>query len=251
MSSKKIILITGANQGIGFDSAWALVSASPDNHVVLGSRSAERGAKAVEDLQTRKPAGTVSLLQLDITSDDSIKAAVEKLTADFGVLDVLVNNAGIVIMQPKDRRSELIDTFNTNAASALLLTEALIPLLKKSKDARIINVTSGLGSLHERTTPGGAFYDIPADAYRISKAALNMATAHMLWAYKSWGAKVWAFCPGWVVTNLSGEDDRQNRIDGGAESSETSAKGILEIVEGKRDGEVGKFLQRNGEQFQW
>ncbi|KXH67088.1 short chain dehydrogenase [Colletotrichum salicis] len=251
MSSKKIILITGANQGIGFDSTWALVSASPDNHVVVGSRSAERGAKAVEDLQARKPAGTVSLLELDITSDDSIKAAVEKLTADFDVLDVLVNNAGIVITQPKDRRSELIDTFNTNAASALLLTEALVPLLKKSKDARIINVTSGLGSIHERTTPGGAFYDVPGDAYRISKAALNMATAHMLWAYNSWGAKVWAFCPGWVVTNLTGEGDRQNRIDGGAESSETSAQGILEIVEGKRDGEVGKFLQRNGGQFQW
>ncbi|OHE96959.1 short chain dehydrogenase [Colletotrichum orchidophilum] len=251
MSTKKIILITGANQGIGFDSAWALASASPDNHVVVGSRSQERGVKAVEDLQARKPAGIVSLLQLDITSDDSIKAAAEKLTADFGVLDVLVNNAGIVITQPKDRRSELVDTFNTNAASPLLLTEALVPLLQKSKDPRIINVTSGLGSLHERTTPGGPYYDVRADAYRISKAALNMATAHMLYDFKSWGAKVWAFCPGWVVTNLTGEADRQNRIDGGAESSETSAQGILEIVEGKRDGEVGKFVKRQGEQYKW
>ncbi|KAK1996223.1 short chain dehydrogenase [Colletotrichum falcatum] len=251
MSSKKIILVTGGNQGIGYDTSVALVSASPDNHVIVGSRNKERGIKAVEDIRARNPAGTVSLLHLDITSDDSIKAAVDSLTAEFGVLDVLVNNAGIVVMQPKDRRSELLDTFNTNAASALILTEALIPLLKKSKDPRIINVSSGLGSISERADPGSLWYKNPAEAYRISKAALNMATVHMVYEFKSWGAKVWAYCPGYVVTNLSGESDRQNRINNGADSSETSAQGILEIVEGKRDGEAGKFIARFGGQYNW
>lgn len=205
----------------------------------------------MEDLQARKPAGTVSLLQLDITSDDSINAAVEKLTADFGVLDVLVNNAGVVISNAKDSRSELVDTFNTNAASPLILTDALVPLLKKSKDPRIINVSSGLGSISERANPASPYYNVAGEAYRISKAALNMATTHMVYTYQGWGAKVWAYCPGYVVTNLTGEEDRQNRINSGAESSETSAQGILEIVEGKRDGEVGKFLQRYGKQFNW
>ncbi len=78
-----------------------------------------------------------------------------------------------------------------------------------------------------------------------------MATACMHASYSSWGAKVWAFCPGYVVTNLTGEADRQNRIDKGAESSETSAAGIVEIVEGKRDGEVGMFLQRRGGRWDW
>ncbi|KAK1594593.1 short chain dehydrogenase [Colletotrichum navitas] len=251
MSSKKIILITGANQGIGFDTSIALASASPENHVIVGSRSQERGIKAVEEVRARNPAGTVSLLQLDITSDDSIKAAVESITTEFGVLDVLVNNAGIAIRQPKDRRSQLVDTFNTNAASALILTEALAPLLKKSKDPRIINVSSELGSISYRADPESPYYKTPAEAYRISKAALNMATVHMAYDFKSWGAKVWAYCPGYVVTNLSGESDRQNRIDNGADSSETSAQGILEIVEGKRDGEVGKFIARFGGRHSW
>ncbi|KAK2009609.1 short chain dehydrogenase [Colletotrichum eremochloae] len=251
MSSKKIILVTGANQGIGYDTSVALASASPNNHVIIGSRSQERGAKAVEDIRARNPAGTVSLLQLDVTSDDSIKAAVDSLTAEFGVLDVLVNNAGIVITQPKDRRSELLDTFNTNAAGALILAEALVPLLKKSKDPRIINVSSGLGSISQRTDPGSKYYEVGAVSYRISKAALNMATAHMAYDFKSWGAKVWAYCPGYVVTNLTGESDRQRRIESGADSAETSAQGILEIVEGKRDGEVGKFITRYGGQYSW
>ncbi|KAK1963321.1 short chain dehydrogenase [Colletotrichum sublineola] len=251
MSSKKIILVTGANQGIGYDTSVALASASPNNHVIIGSRSQERGAKAVEDIRARNPAGTVSLLQLDVTSDDSIKAAVDSLTAEFGVLDVLVNNAGIVITQPKDRRSELLDTFNTNAAGALILAEALVPLLKKSKDPRIINVSSGLGSISQRTDPGSKYYEVGAVSYRISKAALNMATAHMAYDFKSWGAKVWAYCPGYVVTNLTGENDRQRRIESGADSAETSAQGILEIVEGKRDGEVGKFITRYGGQYSW
>ncbi|KZL85173.1 short chain dehydrogenase [Colletotrichum incanum] len=251
MSTKKIILVTGANQGIGYDTSVALASASPQNHVIIGARSQERGAKAVEELRARNPAGTVSLLQLDITSDDSIKAAVEKITAEFGLLDVLVNNAGMIIMQPKDRRSELLETFNTNVASTLILTEALVPLLQKSKNPRIINVSSGLGSISERTTPGSPFYEVPSEAYRISKAALNMATAHMVFDYKSWNAKVWAYCPGYVVTNFTGENDRQNRIASGADSSETSAQGILEIVEGARDSEVGKFVARFGKQYNW
>ncbi|GKT41952.1 short-chain dehydrogenase/reductase tropE [Colletotrichum spaethianum] len=232
MPNQKIILVT-------------------ENHVILAARSQERGAKAVEDLRARNPAGTVSLLQLDITSDDSIKAAVEKITAEFGVLDALVNNAGIVVTQPKDRRSELLETFNTNVASTIILTEALVPLLQKSKDPRIINVSSGLGSISERTTPESPYYGVPGGAYRVSKAGLNMATANMVFEFKSWNAKVWAYCPGYVVTNLTGENDRQNRIDSGADSSETSAQGILEILQGKRDSEVGKFVARFGKQYNW
>lgn len=78
-----------------------------------------------------------------------------------------------------------------------------------------------------------------------------MASACMYMGYKSWGAKVWSYCPGYVVTNLTGEGDRQNRIDSGAESSETSAIGLLEIVQGKRDAEVGLFVAKNGKQWGW
>lgn len=210
-----------------------------------------KGTKAKDSLEARKPAGTLSLVQLDITDDDSIKAAVEKITADFGVVDVLINNAGITLKNPPDRRTELLQIYNTNAASPLILTEALIPLLKKSSDPRIINVSSGLGSISDRSDPNSPFSVAPVEAHRMSKAAMNMSTACMYATYKSWGAKVWSFCPGFVITNLTGEEDRQKRADMGAESSETSAQGLLEIVEGKRDGEVGLFLQRRGKRYDW
>lgn len=244
---------TGANSGIGFDTAYALASASPDNHIIMACRSMDKGAKALESIQARDPKalGTFSLLELDITNDASITAAVEKVTAEFGVLDVLINNAGIVITAPKGRRSELVDTFNTNAASPLVLTEHLLPLLKKSQDPRIINVSSELGSISERSDESGGYYRLPAEAYRMSKAAMNMATACMYAMYKGWGCKVWSYCPGFVVTNLTGEEARQKRIEMGAESAETSAEGLREIVEGKRDGEVGSFVTKRGKVYGW
>lgn len=217
----------------------------------MGVRTPSKGEKALEELQARNPAGKLSLIQLDVTDDNSISKAVEQITAEHGVLDVLVNNAGIVVMAPTDRRTEFLDTFNTNAVSPFVLTERLIPLLQKSSDPRIINVTSRLGSINERADPSGEFYKVPAEAYRVSKAALNMATVCMYAKYKSWGAKVWAFCPGYVVSNLTGEEDRKRRIEMGLEGSDTSAQGILEIVQGQRDAEVGMFLQRRGLLADW
>ncbi|KAF7923340.1 hypothetical protein EAE99_007037 [Botrytis elliptica] len=251
MASKRIILVTGANTGIGFDTTYALASTSPNNHIILAARSAEKGSKALAEIEARKPAGTISLIELDITKDESIAAAVAKITADFGVLDVLVNNAGVIPQDAIDRRSAYITTLNTNSVSPLLLTEAMVPLLQKSKDPRIINVSSCLGSVSERLNPDFQYYGATEEGYRMSKAALNMATACMSVNYKSWGAKVWAFCPGLVVTNLTGEKDRQNRINQGVESSETSAAGIVEIVEGKRDGQPDEFLAKYGKTWNW
>ncbi|KAK5252010.1 hypothetical protein LTS03_002045 [Exophiala xenobiotica] len=238
MAPKKIILITGANSGIGFDTAYALASASPDSHIIMACRSLEKGAKALESVQAREPqvVGTLSLVELDITNDASITAAVEKLTADFGVLDVLINNAGIVVTTPQGRRSEL----GTRSTP-----------MPRSNDPRIINVSSELGSISERSDATNKYYGMPAEAYRMSKCALNMATACMYTMYKGWGCKVWSYCPGFVVTNLTGEESRQRRIEMGAESAETSAEGLKEIVEGKRDGEVGLFVTKYGKVYGW
>ncbi|KAG4441126.1 hypothetical protein IFR05_003416 [Cadophora sp. M221] len=165
MASKRIILVTGANTGIGFDTTYALANSDPNNHIILGAR-------------------TISVLELDITKDDSIKAAVAKIAAEFGVLDVLINNAG-VIPQGIDRRAAYITTLHTNSISPLLLTDALVPLLRKSTEPRIVNVSSCLGSVSERPKPDFEFYGVTEEGYRMSKAALNMATVCMSVNYKS------------------------------------------------------------------
>ncbi|KAJ9641164.1 hypothetical protein H2204_002842 [Knufia peltigerae] len=252
-NKKKIILITGANSGIGFDTAKALASASANNHVIMACRDKSKGQTALESLQSSSSSllGTLSLLQLDITNDESISAAVAQLTSEFGRLDVLINNAGMMNLKPTDRRADLLSTYNTNAASPLILTEQMLPLLKESEDPGVVNVSSGLGSVTDRSNPADQYYAIPGEPYRMSKAAMNMATACMYASYKDWGCKVWSFDPGFVVTNLSGAENRDRRVSMGAQSSETSAKGLREIVEGVRDGEVGKFVGREGSTFPW
>lgn len=197
----------------------------------------------------------MSFLQLDITSDSSIAEAAKKIEADFGVIDVLVNNAGFTrefsLTGPnKETRENFHQIFDTNVFGHALLTMALEPLLKKSKDPRIINVTSSLGSLAYREDHSRMDSVVTHDAYRMSKAALDMLSLSQRWYYREW-AKVWAYCPGWVVTNLTGEDDRENRAKAGAESSETSAQGILDIVEGKRDEETGSLVTRFGKVHPW
>ncbi|EFY92448.1 hypothetical protein J3458_019656 [Metarhizium acridum] len=248
--SQRVILVTGANSGIGYDMTAALV-ASPENHVIMGCRNYERGTRALQQLHAQPHAGSLSLLEVDITDDQSIGLAVDKLTAEFGVVDVLVNNAGIVMRNFADRRSEILDTLNTNSVGHLVFTEALVPLLRKSTDPRIINVSSALGSINARLDPGDPTYGIASEAYRMSKAALNMATACMYATYKVWGAKVWAYCPGHVITDSTGEGRRGMRESTGASSSTSSATGIVDIVEGKRDDHVGQFLQTGGRILQW
>jgi NAD(P)-dependent dehydrogenase (short-subunit alcohol dehydrogenase family) len=217
----------------------------------MGCRSLTKGQQALADLESRKPAGTLSLLELDITSDASITSAVKTVTATYGVLDVLINNAGIGLTTAKDYRGSILETINTNAVSALVLTDALLPLLKKSSDPRIINVTSGLGSIADRLDPSSDSYGLPYEAYRMSKAALNMATACMHANYASFGAKAWAYCPGFVATNLIGEEERVRREALGVDGGEKSAQGILEIIRGERDHEAGLFIRRDGGRWEW
>ncbi|KAI9651968.1 MAG: hypothetical protein M1831_007471 [Alyxoria varia] len=246
MSAKQIILITGGNSGVGFDAAAFIAGASPNNHVILCSRSVDKGNQALENLKTRNLKGSLSLLQLDVTSEASISAAAKEADSDFGVVDVLINNAGIA-GGASNLAQQMNETFATNVTGQPLVTEAFIELLKKSSTPRLIYVSSGLGSISKRVNPNDVWYQRAANSYRISKAALNMLAAchHVDFGRRNPGIKVWAFCPGHVATNL-GEGDRESRLKSGLPSSETSAKSLLEIVEGQRDGDAGKFIHGQG-----
>lgn len=154
----------------------------------------------------------MSLIILDVSKDDTIEPAAAKIKEDFGHLDVLVNNAGIVTPDPTTRES-LRTAFDTNVFGAILLADAVGSLLKDSKSPKIINVSSVMGSIAMMMDPNEPYSSMIAKVHRTS-------------------------CPGYVITDSGGDIESRKR-GGYAESPETSAKVIMEIIESKRDSDVG------------
>ena len=248
-TSKTTVLVTGGNNGIGL-AACQLFAAQPNYHCIIASRSLAKGQKALSSIQSSHPNSSVSLVQLDITSDASITAAVKQVETQHGHLDILINNAGIC---PTDfSRSALRDCLETNAISPALVTQAFAPLLLKSSAAPPdIYDSSALGSIAKRSDSKDLAYDQAYKAYRTSKAALNMLAACDAWEYEG-KMKVFAYCPGYVITDLAGQRDMKEKA-GIAKSTDGSARGLLAIAEGKRDEEKGLFLhdEKAGEIYPW
>jgi NAD(P)-dependent dehydrogenase (short-subunit alcohol dehydrogenase family) len=222
-----------------------IAASSPNYHVVISSRSLEKGQKALADIQQRSPKGSLSLVQLDVTDEDSISNAASTIAKDFGRLDVLINNAGIA-SNAGSLNEQLQQTFATNTIGPALVTEDFLPLLQKSSNGRLIYVTSSLGSMALRVDPSSPSYTNTYLSYRMSKAALNMLMACNYVDYGKMGIKVFSVCPGYVVTSLTGENDRENRIKRGAGSPAVSAETILSVVDGRRDADNGRIVHKDG-----
>jgi len=191
----KTVLITGANRGIGFETARQL--AARGFTVVVGARSEQDGQKAVQQLQTL---GKASLLVVDVSNSKSIALAASKF-ASIGQLDVLINDAGIYPDEGTSiltiSREQMESTFQTNTFGALEMTQAFLPYLKKSSPtARVINVSSGYGQLN------GLSANVPS--YCLSKLALNGITIMLAEALKEYTIAVNSMCPGWVRTDMGG-----------------------------------------------
>lgn len=196
MQSPKVAVITGANKGLGLEVARQL--AVQGFHVFLTARRPETGQKAAAAL--RQIGTKVSFVELDVANPASISRAAREIAAQVDHLEVLVNNAAILegeytpILQVG---AELMQkTLNTNTIGPLLVAQAFYPLLKKSKDGRIINVSSRAGSLSEMGTY--------APAYSISKTALHAVTVQLAAQFGRDGIAVNAVCPGWVRTDMGG-----------------------------------------------
>lgn len=197
-----IVLISGANQGIGLAVAKQLAERS--YHVIIGSRSLVNGERAASDICSK--GYSASSVQLDIDSDESITAAVADISKAYGRLDVLINNAGIHLdLDQKDRlstREMFTKTFSTNVIGAACLTDACVALLSKSQLPRLIFVSTTMSSIQlaaDEISPD-YFSDFPA--YRSSKAALNMLAMNYYRVLKNTNALVDVVCPGLVHTNL-------------------------------------------------
>ncbi len=203
MTEKRVALVTGANKGIGREIARQL--GKLDHTVWIGARDEARGRKAEEEL--RAEGIDAHFVQLDITDDESVRTAVSTIEAATSHLDVLVNNVGIGIDYASPPSEEKIDdlrrAFDTNFFGTVRVTQGFVPLLRKSAMARIVNMSSGIGS----TTLTGDFtqpiWGMAALGYAASKAALNMFTVKLAKELAANGIKVNSACPGATDTEMS------------------------------------------------
>jgi NAD(P)-dependent dehydrogenase (short-subunit alcohol dehydrogenase family) len=228
-------LITGANKGLGHETARRLIEAG--HTVYLGARDAERGRRAAEALGARP-------LTLDITDDASVAAAVETVEADGAGLDVLINNAGIEgrgpgnsIIGAADVTADMMrEMFETNVFGTVRVTHAFLPLLRRSAAPVVVNVSSGLASLTGLSTPGTPAYAYPGVAYPASKTAVNMITVQFAKAFPE--MRINAVEPGFTKTDLNGNT--------GVQTVEEGAEIIVRMAQVGPDGPTGGYFAASG-----
>ncbi len=200
-----IALVTGATRGIGLATSRAL--AQTGACVLLTGRNLADAKAAAASL--RQEGLDVRPLALDVTSSDSIAAAAEQVARDQGRLDVLVNNAGVLpeatdATEHHFANPELVRaTFEVNVFGAVAVTEAFLPLLRRSAGARIVNVSTTMGSLSDQNNPDSPYHPMVVPGYQSSKAALNSITIGLAKTLAPAGIKVTAVCPGFVQTELT------------------------------------------------
>lgn len=238
-----LVLITGANSGIGFATAEALASAPHKYHVLMGYRNPKKGVPAVQTLM--KMGLSVEGVTIDVADDNSINAAASYVASKYGRLDILINNAGHVLEKAPHghpiTRDEFHKTMDTNVFGAAMTTEAFLPLLKQSLHPRIIFVTSSLGSLSIKKEGVNPSSQREFPMYRSSKAAMNMMCLHYADAYKDW--KINTCDPGLVRTNLSGYlPDPHPRL----AEPDIGCRNVVRLATLGKDGETGTFSSRDG-----
>lgn len=240
---QKIALITGATQGIGLATATSLAR-DHNYHVIIGARNLEAAARVASELQSSGHAA--SALELDISSEASVAAAVASVKKNFGHLEALVNNAAVLLdylpIAKEVSRFELHRlTFTTNVIGTAALTEGLIPLLQKctSEPATLTFLSSTMGSLAISTDKTTAFYQTDYKSYDASKATINMLMLNYHREVGGDSIKVNSVCPGLVMTKLTGFSKFGS-------SPEVAAEYVVKMATLQSDGPSGTFSSADG-----
>ncbi len=251
MNHKRVALVTGANQGVGLQVAKEL--AAKGHTVLVGSRSFERGEAAAREIGPDAIA-----VQLDVTDAASIAAATEHIRTEIGRLDLLVNNAGIsnttkgdmslveygkVSQASNASLDEIRAVWETNVFGVLAVYQAMLPLLRESSDARIVNVSSGVGSLTLNADPAFPYHPYFGPIYPASKTALNAITLAMMVELESTDIKVNLVSPGFTSTNLNGYE--------GAESVEDGSREVVRVALLGPEGPTGTFTRWDNNTIPW
>jgi len=200
MNKSRVALVTGANRGMGLEACRQL--AVLDYRVLLGSRNLDAGKQAAASL----PSGRVEAVQLDVTSTVDIAALVRHIDQNYGRLDVLINNAGIMIDGDDGHSPAILEadierveqSLKANTLGPIMLINAMLPLMQRVDDARIVNISSGMGQLSDM---GGNY-----PGYRLSKTALNAMTRIYAAELDPGKFRINAVCPGWVRTDMGGSN---------------------------------------------
>lgn len=236
-----ISLVTGANRGIGRATAEKLAALG---HVVIVAARDADAAGEVSDAIVRS-GGIARPLQLDVTDGESIRRAADTVRADYGLLDVLVNNAGI-LPEAAHEPAEIVDadlfteTFRTNVFGTVAVTEALLPLVRLSAAGRIVNLSTRMGSLTDQLDPDSPYFGMVVPAYQSSKAAVNNVTIALAKALAHSPIKVTSVCPGFVQTDLT-------PMNASAPTTVAdAAKVVVRAATLPADAESGTFMDATG-----
>jgi NAD(P)-dependent dehydrogenase (short-subunit alcohol dehydrogenase family) len=250
-SREKVAFITGANKGIGLETARGLGKLGIA--VVLASRDEKKGRSAADTLRSEGIQG-VEAVRFDVTRPEDHLEIYRHLESRYGKLDILVNNAGVMLEETDfgtpggfntttTVRAEILrGTFETNFFTVVALTQTLLPLIRKAPAGRIVNLSSILGSLALHSDPSSGIYDKKAFAYDASKAALNAFTIHLAQALRGTKIKVNSAHPGWVKTDMGGQAAPLEVSEGGKTS--------VQLATLPDDGPTGGYFHL-GESLPW
>ena len=238
MLSKQIAVVTGANRGIGFEICRQL--AKKDIHIILTSRNKTKGLVACQRL--KEEGLDIAFHQLDVTDISSIQTLSDFLKKEYGRLDVLVNNAGVVLDKNDSENASAFKasletvrkTMDINVYGPLMLCQVLIPFMKKNNYGRIVNISSGMGQLSEMN---GSYI-----GYRLSKVSLNALTKIFSEELKDYNILVNTMCPGWVKTDMGGPN--------ATKTPEEGAETAVYLATLNNSSMSGKFF-RNKEIIAW
>ena len=234
----KSVFITGANRSIGLETAKQL--SEKGYFVYLGSRDLEKGEAIVKEL-AEKGFENIKAIAIDVTDSASIYAARKIVEQEQGKLDILINNAGILGVNPQTATETAVDhikeVFETNFFGVINVTQAFLDLLKKSERPRISNITSGLGSLTLHSDPSWKYYHVKGAAYGTSKSALNAYTIVLAYELRDLPFKVNVIDPGYTATDFNAHS--------GPGSVESAARFIVKHTATDDSAPTGKFFSND------
>ncbi|GAP86658.1 putative NAD -binding protein [Rosellinia necatrix] len=266
-TDKTILLITGGNTGLGLEAVKALCQGETAYEIIIGCRTVSKGDNAIAELKKQFPqtTSTLSTVQVDLESDESLQNAVSELSSKHGRLDVLINNGGAsfdydILEGRMSMRDGFNASWNVNVTGTHVLTTLAVPLLLNSANPRLIFLASGTATLTETersdtpalnrlnaSPPAGwpkPSFGMATTAYRSSKTGLNMLMREWRRVLLNDGVKVWAVSPGFLATGLAGVGEEKLKQMGALDPS-IGANFLKDVVEGKRDHDEGKVIRKD------